>query len=345
MTNYSDAGVNIDKGNQAVARIKKHVKATFNESVMLDAGLFAGAIDLKKIKKMNNPVLLASIDGVGTKIMIAKQLNEWTTIGQDLVNHSVNDILCHGAEPIAFLDYIASAKLEPEIIEKIVEGMSIACKQQKIALIAGETAEMPGTYKENEVDVAGTIIGVAEKNKLITGKKIKENDVLIGLPSNGLHTNGYSLARKIIQEKQLSLNEHFVETNSTLGKELLKIHKSYLNEVNYLKEKFELKGIAHITGGGLIDNLPRIFPEGIGAKIFIKRIKVQFIFRFLKEKGNVEEKEMFRAFNMGIGLVLVVSEKDSEKIVSELKNKFNTQAVILGETIKGKGIKLEEHKF
>ena len=187
--------------------------------------------------------------------------------------------------------------------------------------------------------MAGTIIGLAEKNKLITGKKIKESDILIGLPSNGLHTNGYSLARKVIKKTGLSLNQHYVELNNTLGKELLKVHKSYLKEVSYLMKKFELKGIAHITGGGLIDNLPRIFPKGIGAKIIKKRIEVPFIFKLIQEKGNVPETEMFRTFNMGIGMVLIVSKKDAEKIISELKEQSGINAVVLGKTINGKGIR------
>jgi len=344
---YSDAGVSLLKGEEVVKRIKKHVKETFTPEVLLDSGLFAGAIDLKKIKKFSNPVLLSSIDGAGTKTNIAKQMNKWDSIGQDLVNHSVNDILCHGGIPLAFLDYIASAKLEPEIIEQIVEGMSIACKENNVSLIGGETAEMPGTYSEGEIDVAGTIIGIAEKNKLITGKKIKEKDVLIGLPSTGLHTNGYSLARKVLEKTGRSLKEQFVaeKEDLTIGDELLKIHKSYLNEVSFLMQKFELKGIAHITGGGLKGNLPRIFPEGIGAIINQNKIKVPFIFKFLQENGNIPEEEMFKTFNMGIGMVLIVSQKDSEKIVSELKKQFAMEAVILGETIKGKGIKLEKPYF
>jgi len=344
---YSDAGVNLLKGEEVVQRIKKHVKDTFTPEVLLDSGLFAGAIDLKKIKKFSNPVLLSSIDGVGTKTIIARQMDKWDSVGQDLVNHSVNDILCHGATPIAFLDYIASSKLNPVIIEEIVKGMSIACKENGVALIGGETAEMPGTYNEGEIDIAGTIIGVAEKNKLITGNKIKEKDVLIGLPSNGLHTNGFSLARKVLEKTGRSLKEQFVveKEDFTLGDLLLKIHKSYLNEVSYLMKKFELKGIAHITGGGLIGNLPRIFPSGIGAVINQNKIKIPFIFKFLQENGNIPEKEMFKAFNMGIGMVLIVSQKDSEKIVLELKKQFSMDAVILGETIKGKGIKLEKPFF
>jgi len=347
MTTYSDAGVDIEKGNQTVERIKKHVKTTFNESVLLDSGLFAGAIDLKKIKKFKNPVLLASIDGAGTKTIIAKEMNSWDSIGQDLVNHSVNDILCHGAEPIAFVDYIATAKLQPEIIEEIVKGMSIACKENGIPLIAGETAEMPGTYKENELDIAGTIIGIAEKDKLITGKKIKEGDVLIGLPSNGLHTNGYSLARKVIEDKKMSLKEQFVveKEDYTLGELLLKIHKSYLKEVKHLMKKFELKGIAHITGGGIKGNLSRILPKGIGAEINLKKIKVPFIFKFLREKGGILDEEMLKTFNMGIGLILVVKEKDAEKILFELKKEFSElNPVLLGKTIKGK-IQLKSSLF
>jgi phosphoribosylformylglycinamidine cyclo-ligase len=341
MVSYSDAGVNIEKGNKISQKIKKHVESTFNENVLLNAGLFAGAINLKKLK-FKDAVLLASIDGVGTKTVIAKEMNSWNTIGEDLVNHSVNDLLCHGAKPIAFLDYIASSSLKPEIVEEIVKGISTACKKNDIALIGGETAEMPGIYQKNEVDVAGTIIGITEKNKMITGKKIKEKDALIGLPSNGLHTNGYSLARKVIKETEISLHEHFIELNSTIGKELMKVHKSYLKEIQHLMKKFELKGIAHITGGGLIYNIPRILPKGIAAKIFKERINPPFIFKWIQEKGNIQEKEMLKTFNMGIGMVLVVEEKDAEKIIEELKNEFKLNAVILGETTKGKGIQLIE---
>ncbi len=346
MTSYKDAGVNIEKGNETTERIKKHVKSTFTSDVLLDSGLFAGAIDLKKIKKFKNPVLLASIDGAGTKIMISSEMEKWNTIGQDLVNHSVNDILCHGAIPLVFLDYIASSKLEPEVIEEIVKGMALACKKNNVALIAGETAEMPGTYSKGETDIAGTIIGVAEKEKLITGKKIKEKDVLIGLPSTGLHTNGYSLARKIIKDHKWNLKEQFVEgTNDSIGEALLKVHKSYLKEVNYLKRKFELKGIAHITGGGLIDNLPRILPLGLGAVIRKDKINTHFIFKLLQEKGGVLEEEMFRTFNMGVGMVLIVSPKDSEKILLELKKQFKLNASVIGEIVKGKGIQLEKPLF
>jgi len=347
MVSYKDAGVNIEKGSETVKRIKKHVKSTFTSDVLLDSGLFAGAIDLKKIKKFKNPVLLASIDGAGTKTMIASEMGIWDTIGQDLVNHSVNDVLCHNAEPIAFLDYIASSKIEPEVVEEIVKGMALACKENNISLIAGETAEMPGTYSTGETDIAGTIIGIAEKEKLITGKKIKEKDVLIGLPSTGLHTNGYSLARKIIADNKLSLKQQFEEEKEdfTLGQLLMKIHKSYLKEVTFLMKKFELKGIAHITGGGLIENLPRIFPEGLGAVIRKDKINTHFIFKLLQEKGGVIEEEMFRTFNMGIGMVLIVSQKDSEKIVSELQNKFELNASVIGEIVKGKGVQLEKPLF
>ncbi len=347
MVSYSEAGVNIEKGNEAVQRIKKHVKSTFNENVLLDSGLFCGAINLKEIKKFKEPILLSSIDGIGTKTIIAKQMKKWDSIGKDLVNHSVNDILCHGGKPIAFLDYIASDKIEPKIIEEIVKGMAEACKENSIALIAGETAEMPGTYAEKEIDIAGTIIGITEKKELITGKKIKENNALIGLPSTGLHTNGYSLARKVLEKTKISLKEQFVveKQDLTIGGELLKVHKSYLKEVLFLMKKFELKGIAHITGGGLIDNLPRIFPTGITAKINQNKIQVPFIFKWLKENGNISEQEMFKTFNMGIGMVLVVSQKDSEKIVSELKKQFELNAVILGKTIKGQKMKLEKPFF
>ncbi|MFH1696101.1 MAG: phosphoribosylformylglycinamidine cyclo-ligase [Candidatus Micrarchaeota archaeon] len=347
MATYSEAGVNIEKGDESVNRIKKHVKSTFNENVLLDSGLFCGAVSLKEIKKLREPVMLASVDGIGTKTIIAKQMDSWDSIGQDLVNHSVNDILCHGGTPIAFLDYIASEKLEPKIIEEIVKGMSIACKENSIALIAGETAEMPGTYKENEVDIAGTIIGITEKNKMITGKKIKEGDVLIGLPSTGLHTNGYSLARKVITDNKMSLKEQFEEEKEdfTLGQLLLKIHKSYLKEVSYLMKKFELKGIAHITGGGIAGNLQRILPQGIGAEVNKQKIIVPFIFKLIQEKGKIFEDEMYKAFNMGIGMILVVSEKDSEKIISELKTKFEMNAVILGKTLKGKEVKLVSPMF
>ncbi len=343
MANYKDAGVNIAAADLATSKFKKHVKKTLTKDVLLGVGAFGGAIDVSSLKKMKSPVLVSSIDGVGTKIKIAAATNKWDTVGKDLVNHCANDILCSGAKPLFFLDYIASSKLEPEIVESIVKGMSEACIELGIPLLGGETAEMPGVYAEKEHDVVGCIIGVADREDLLNGSKIKKGDVLLGLESNGLHTNGYSLARKVLLEiANYELNAPIKELGKTLGEELLKVHRTYSKEVLALRKKFRINGITHITGGGLVDNVPRTLPKGLGAKILKSKIKVPKIFRLIKLNGKVDDVEMFKVFNMGIGLVLVVSSNDAGNIIQELSNKHSLNASIIGEVVPGKGVELVE---
>jgi phosphoribosylformylglycinamidine cyclo-ligase len=336
MVTYKEAGVDIDKGNETLRRIKDYVKKTFNPNVILGIGSFGGALSLQEIKKMKDPVLVSSVDGVGTKLMIASKMNKWDSIGKDIVNHSVNDILAIGAKPLLFLDYVASEKLKPEIIEKIVKGLSSACLECGIPLIGGETAEMPGVYREGEYDLVGCIVGIVEKEKIIDGSNIRRGDVLIGLESNGLHTNGFSLARKVLLSK-FSVHDYVEELGRELGEELLRPHRSYLREVMKLS-KFEIKGIAHITGGGMIDNIPRIIPKGLGVEINKSKIRIPPIFRVIQRLGNVSEDEMFRTFNMGIGMILVIREDQAKEIVNNLKE-MNLNSEIIGKVVQGEGVK------
>ena len=327
---YKSAGVNIKAGDQTVSKIKKFAKSTFNKSVLSDIGLF-GAFYQLDITKYKKPVLVSSVDGVGTKLKIAFMMNKHDTVGQDLVNHCVNDIAVCGAKPLYFMDYLAFGKLIPARAAKIIEGFSVACRQNNCALIGGETAEMPGFYDENEYDISGTIVGIVEKEKIINGKKIKKGDLLFGFPSNGLHTNGYSLARKILL-KNFNLNMKFDELNGTLGNELLRIHKSYLKLISHLTSKINVKGFSHITGGGIIGNTKRILPSGLKLKIDWSGWEPPFIFKLIRETGKVSDKEMRSAFNMGIGLIAVVSKDDKEK-VEKLAEKINENAFIIGEVI------------
>ncbi|MFH1240401.1 MAG: phosphoribosylformylglycinamidine cyclo-ligase [Candidatus Diapherotrites archaeon] len=338
---YKDAGVDIDAGNLAVEKIKKHVNSTFTKDVLLGVGSFGGAISAEKLMKFKEPVLIASVDGVGTKLKIAAMMNKWDTVGIDIVNHCANDILCQGAEPFYFLDYIASSKISPDQIEQIVKGMSKACKKLGIPLLGGETAEMPGIYEKNETDIVGAITGIADKNKMISGKNIKENDVLIGIASDGLHTNGYSLARKIFFKMQnKNVNDFIDELDSTVGEALLIPHREYVNTVISLMNKFEIKGIAHITGGGLIENPKRVLPKGLGIEIEKNSWNVPAIFKYMQKKGNVPEVDMYRAFNMGIGLVLFVSKKDTNDIMNKLQ-KLNEKAFVIGKVVKGSSVTLK----
>ena len=317
---YKKSGVNIDEGNKAVREIKKMAeKYGINE-----IGKFSGFFPLKP--DMKQPVLVSSADGVGTKLKIAFKTGIHNTIGKDLVNHCVNDILVYGAKPLFFLDYIATGRVDAEIIKEIVSGLLEGCVENNFILLGGETAEMPGFYKSNEYDVAGFIVGMVEKDKIIDGRNISEGDLLIGLPSTGLHTNGYSLARYIVFEKlKLKVDSHVKGLNRTIGEELLETHRSYLGPVSRLLEENVLKGMVHVTGGGFTDNIPRILPENLGVRI--ERIwKVPEIFRFLAEKGEVPVEEQFRVFNMGIGMILVIDRKDlskTENILKSLKEEYH----------------------
>jgi phosphoribosylformylglycinamidine cyclo-ligase len=328
--NYKSAGVDIEAGDETVKRIKKLAKSTFNKNVISDIGLF-GAFYQPDFSNYKQPVLVSSVDGVGTKLKIAFSLNKHNTIGQDLVNHCVNDIAVCGAQPLFFLDYLAFGKLKPDIAEKIIEGFSIACKENGCALIGGETAEMPGLYDEKEYDISGTIVGIVEREKIIDGKEIKKGDFLIGYPSNGLHTNGYSLARKVLLKifKYDSIPDGFVDT---LGEELLRIHKSYLKLINHLKDKIKVKGYSHITGGGIIGNTKRILPPGIKLNINWDMWELPSIFKLIQNTGKISDEEMRNVFNLGIGLIAVVSKNDEQKIIT-LSNEINEHPVIIGEVV------------
>jgi phosphoribosylformylglycinamidine cyclo-ligase len=320
---YKSAGVDIDAGNEAVDRIKDGVKSTFTSNVLTGLGSFGSLYDLKPIlEKYDHPVMVQSIDGVGTKIIIARKLGKFDTIGIDLLSAAANDILVMGARPLTFLDYIANDKLKPKIVEEIVSGMVKACKETGVSLVGGETAEMPDTYLPGEHDLVGIITGVVEKDKIITGENIKYGDVVLGLPSNGLHTNGYSFARKLFFEiGKYDVNDTIPELEKSVGLTLLEPHINYTNHVfSVLDNGIDLKGIAHITGGGLVENIPRILPDGCGVEVQNGSWPVLPVFNVMQSIGNVDKNEMFRAFNMGIGMVLIVNLDDVDSIKSALKN-------------------------
>jgi phosphoribosylformylglycinamidine cyclo-ligase len=325
---YKSAGVDIDAGDELVKRIKNFAKSTFNKNVLSDIGLF-GAFYKPELSGFSEPVLVSSVDGVGTKLKIAFAANNHITVGQDLVNHCVNDIAVCGAQPLFFLDYLAFGKLDPDVAAKIIEGFSIACKENDCALIGGETAEMPGLYDEKEYDMSGTIVGIVDKKKIINGKSIKKGDILIGFKSNGLHTNGYSLARKVLLKK-FKLSEKIPGLNSTLGEELLKVHKSYLKLIKTLKEKIKVKGFSHITGGGIIGNTKRILPKGLKLKISWDNWEIPEIFKLIRKTENIPDDEMRKVFNLGIGLIMIVS-KDQQKDVEKITNEFGEEPFLVGE--------------
>ena len=325
---YKSSGVDISAGNETVNKIKSEVEATFNGNVLTGIGHFGGLYRFDT-SKFNEPVLVSSVDGVGTKLKIAIEMNKHDTIGQDLVNHCVNDIACCGAEPLFFLDYMAFGKLRPAIAAEIVKGFSIACRENNCALIGGETAEMPGIYDKQDYDLSGTIIGVVEKSKIIDGKNIKHGDLLIGFSSNGLHTNGYSLLRKVLLGK-FNLNETIDSLNRTLGDELLRIHKSYLPLIKILKQNIELKGLAHITGGGIEGNTKRIIPENLNLKIHWGNWEIPSIFKLIQDTGEINNEEMRKVFNMGVGLIAVIPA-EQEGITMETALSVKEHGTIIGE--------------
>jgi len=324
---YEEAGVSIKAGDETVDKIKNYAKSTFNKSVITGIGHF-GAFYQPDLSKFKEPVLVSSVDGVGTKLKIAIELNKHDTIGQDLVNHCVNDIAVCGAEPLFFLDYMAFGKLDPSVASEIVKGFSIACKENGCALIGGETAEMPGVYQLGDYDLSGTIVGIVEKSKIIKGDNIVSGDVLIGVPSSGLHTNGYSLARKVLLKKY-NLNEQLSSLNKNLGEELLTVHRSYLSLIRTMKGKLEIKGISHITGGGIVGNTKRIMPNGLKLKIDWSKWIVPTIFKLIQEAGDITDEEMREVFNMGIGLVFIVSKENLESFLKIVKD-LDEQPIIIG---------------
>ena len=314
---YKDAGVDIDAGEEVVARIKKNVESTFGPEVMTGIGSF-GAAFAPELKGYRNPVFVSGTDGVGTKLKVAFMMDKHDTVGIDLVAMCVNDILAQGARPLFFLDYLASGKIEADKIAEVVKGITDGCRQAGCALIGGETAEMPDFYDQGEYDMAGFTVGLVDKDKIITGEEIKPGDRIIGLPSNGIHSNGYSLVRKIFFElKNYSIDAEIDELDNPLGEELLKPTRIYVKKVLAVLDKYSIKGIAHITGGGMTENIPRILPEGTGALIEKGSWPIQPIFKLIKELGNVREEEMYRTFNMGIGMVLVVPQDEVDSIIKE----------------------------
>ncbi|HUR34739.1 MAG TPA: phosphoribosylformylglycinamidine cyclo-ligase [Vicinamibacterales bacterium] len=332
---YRQSGVDIDAGNETVRRIKGLARATFTPGVLSDIGSFGGLFSLNAAG-LADPVLVSSADGVGTKLKIAFMTGRHDTIGADLVNHCVNDILVQGASPLFFLDYLATGRLSPDVAEQIVTGAARACRENGCALIGGETAEMPGFYADGEYDIAGFIVGAVDRAKLIDGRTIVPGDVLIGLPSSGLHTNGYSLARKVFFERcGLRADAVVSELGGAVGDVLLATHRSYLAPVRPLLEAGLIKGMAHITGGGITENLPRVLPEGRAAEIDRTTWTVPPVFTFIAEHGNIAGDEMLRAFNMGIGLILACEATASRRVLDLLHHSGETGAVAIGRVVAG----------
>ena len=327
---YKAAGVDIKAGEETVDKIKELAKSTFNKNVLSGIGLF-GAFYEVDLNKYKNPVLVSSVDGVGTKLKVAFMMDKHDTVGQDLVNHCVNDIAVCGAEPQYFLDYLAFGKLNPDKAAKIIEGFSVACRQNGVALIGGETAEMPGLYDAEEYDMSGTIVGIVEKEKVINGSNVAAGNVLVGFKSNGLHTNGYSLARKVLFEKH-KVTDKFNDLELTLGEELLRVHKSYLPVITALKTVLNIKAFSHITGGGIIGNTKRVVPKGLSLKIDWNAWEMPALFKLIQKTGNIADDEMREVFNIGIGLIAIVDKNDVDKVKS-VSARVNETAVIMGEVV------------
>jgi phosphoribosylformylglycinamidine cyclo-ligase len=331
---YADAGVDIERSNRTKQRIKYLAQKTFNRGVLSELGGFGALFSIDR-KKFPDPVLVSSVDGVGTKLKLAFQMKLHHTVGADLVNHCVNDIAVQGATPLFFMDYFATGTLQPEVVEKVISGVAEACKANGCALIGGETAEMPGFYGNGEYDLAGFIVGVADRKRLITGKTVEAGDVLIGLPSTGLHTNGYSLARKLLFEVARYTPESYVnEIKGKVGTELMKTHKSYWPIVRRMVDSEAVSAMAHITGGGITENLPRVLPRGLGAVVEIHSWPVPLIFEHLQKIGNVSQDEMLRTFNMGIGMVLVVPAKKFKK-AQLILDRCSEKGYVIGRIVKG----------
>jgi phosphoribosylformylglycinamidine cyclo-ligase len=332
---YKTAGVDIDAGNEAVRRIRALARSTFTPGVLSEIGTFGGLFQLEP-GRFREPVLVASADGVGTKLKIAFLAGKHDTVGVDLVNHCVNDILMQGAEPLFFLDYLATGRLSPEVAESIVGGMARACRDNGCALLGGETAEMPGFYGDGEYDLAGFIVGVVDRSRLINGRTIAVGDVLVGVPSTGLHTNGYSLARRIaFDQLGLTVDRHIPELGRTLGEVFLEPHRSYLPLVRPLLDGGRIKAMAHITGGGITDNLPRILPHGTAAVVDAASWEVPPLFRWLRQNGRVPADDMMRTFNMGIGLIIVTARDKAEQLIGELAARGGRDARVVGEVVPG----------
>ena len=330
---YADAGVSLDRAKRTKQRIRYLAHKTFTRGVLSEIGGFGGLFSVDK--KYLDPVLVSSVDGVGTKLKVAFEMKVHHTVGADLVNHCVNDIAVQGAAPLFFMDYLATGKLEPEVAEKVVEGLAEACKHNGCALIGGETAEMPGFYPEGEYDLAGFIVGVVERDRIITGKDVQVGDIVLGLPSNGLHTNGYSLARKLLFEIAHYSPETYVnEIKNKVGNELMRTHRSYWPVIKKMVAGESVAALAHITGGGITENLPRVLPRGTAAVIELGTWPVLPIFEHLQKLGNVPEDEMLRTFNMGIGMLLVVPAKKFKK-AQILLDRAGEKFYSVGRIVKG----------
>jgi phosphoribosylformylglycinamidine cyclo-ligase len=343
---YADSGVNIAAGADAVNHIKSAVKTTYNSNVLTSLGAFGSAYSLKSIvKDYTDPVLVQSTDGVGTKLIIAKMMDNFTTIGQDVVSNNVNDMLCMGAKPITFLDYIGCSKLEPTQMATIVQNMAVECAKIGVALVGGEMAEMPGVYVDGEVDVVGMVTGIVEKDKIITGQTISAGDVVIGLASSGLHTNGFSLARKAVFEiaKMSAFDEPKELNGLSVGEILLTPHRNYYEPINeILSKNIIIKGMAHITGGGFVENIPRIIPKTVDVEIDTSSYPVPPIFTLIQEIGQVEKLEIYRTLNMGIGMVLVVNANDVAEILTLVNECEDQEAFVIGNVVEGTGkVKLD----
>lgn len=336
---YKDAGVDTKEGERAVSLMKPHVKKTFNENVLTGLGGF-GSLFRLDVKEMEEPVLVSGTDGVGTKLKLAFLMDKHDTVGQDCVAMCVNDILCQGAKPLFFLDYIATGKVEAEKIADIVKGIADGCVQAGCALVGGETAEMPDFYSNGEYDMAGFAVGVVDRKKMIDGSKIKEGNVVIGISSSGIHSNGYSLVRKLfIDQLGMSQGDRINELGTTLGEALLTPTKIYAKACNAVFEKCDVNGIVHITGGGFYENIPRILPEGLGVNIRLGSWRILPIFQYIKQNGNIELKEMFSTFNMGIGMMMVVDEEKKDTVLAALQ-RAGEKAEVIGDIVKGQGVSI-----
>ncbi len=332
---YKSSGVDIDAGHEVVRRIRGLAQQTFTPGVLSDIGAFGGLFHMQAAGG-TDPVLVASADGVGTKLKVAFMMNRHTTIGEDLVNHCVNDILAQGARPLFFLDYLATGRLSPDVAVDIVDGLARACKANGCALLGGETAEMPGFYADREYDLAGFIVGMVERKQVLTGDRIAIGDALIGLPSSGLHTNGFSLARRIAFDTlMLGIHDHIPELGIGIGDALLRPHRSYLGPVLPLVDEGLVHGIAHITGGGLTDNVPRVLPEGTAARIDRGSWDVPALFTWLVTKGEVPDADAWRTFNMGIGMVLVVAASEVNHVLERLAESGESGGRVIGEIVAG----------
>jgi phosphoribosylformylglycinamidine cyclo-ligase len=332
---YRQSGVDIDAGNETVRRIKSLARATFTPGVLSDIGSFGGLFRLDR-DRFQDPVLVSSVDGVGTKLKVAFMTGRHDTIGADLVNHCINDILVQGAEPLFFLDYLATGRLSPDVAEQIVGGIARACRENGCALIGGETAEMPGFYADGEYDLAGFIVGAVDRTRIVDGLTIVPGDVLIGLPSAGLHTNGYSLARRVFFDVACLQPDTFVrELGATVGAALLAPHRCYLSIVRPLLEREHVKGLAHITGGGITENLPRILPDGCAAEVDLNAWTVPPVFGFIQERGGVSRDEMYRTFNMGVGLIVACAARDADGVIGTMTRAGEPNAVRLGVVVPG----------